>query len=69
MYNWNTNTSKWNKRSDSYQIWKLEQLINFGLNGERLNLASIRKYWSKLNLDSHRKKFLELILWPRRDYS
>ena len=66
MYNWNTDTSKWNKKSDSYQIWKLEQLINFGLNGKKLDLKSTKKYWRKLSLDPQRKKFLELILWQKQ---
>jgi len=64
MYNWNTDISKWDKKSASFQIWKLEQLINYGLNGEKLDLTLIRKYWPKLTLDPYRKKFLELILWP-----
>jgi hypothetical protein len=62
MYNWNTNTSKWDKTSDSYQIWKLEQLINFGLNGEKLDLKLVKKYWTQLSLDPLRKKFLKQIL-------
>lgn len=66
MYNWNTDTTKWNKKSDSYLIWKLEQLINFGLGKEKLNLKLTKKYWSRLALDPQRKKFLELILWPRQ---
>ncbi|OGG05818.1 hypothetical protein A2872_03040 [Candidatus Gottesmanbacteria bacterium RIFCSPHIGHO2_01_FULL_42_12] len=66
MYNWNTDISKWNKKSTSYKIWKLEQLINFGLNGEKLNLSLVRKHWPKLNLDPSRKRFIELILWPKQ---
>lgn len=66
MYNWNTDVSAWNKKSPSYQIWKLEQLINFGLNGNKLDLTLTRKYWSKLDLEPSRKKFLELILWPKQ---
>lgn len=62
MYNWNTDTSKWNKQSDQYQIWKLEQLINYGLNGEKLDLSLVKKYWTKLDLDPQRRKFLGLFL-------
>ena len=65
MYNWNTDTSSWDKKSPSYQIWRLEQLINFGLNTEKLDLSLVKKYWSKLHLDPDRKKFLSLILWPK----
>lgn len=66
MYNWNTDLSHFNKKSHQYRIWKLEQLINFGLNGEKLDLSLVKKYWSKLELDTQRKKFLKLILWPQQ---
>lgn len=66
MYNWNTNISNWDKKSDTFQIWKLEQLVNFGLNGEKINREALVKYWSKLTLDPQRKKFFELILWPNQ---
>ena len=62
MYNWNTELSDWDKKSESYTIWKLQQLINFGLNGETLDLSLLKKYWSKLDLDPQRKKFLRLFL-------
>ena len=66
MHNWNTNTSNWNKKSDSFKIWQLNQTINFGLNKTKLNLPEVRKYWKKLDLDPYRKKFLEFILWPNQ---
>ena len=63
MYNWSTDTKELEKDPDAYAIWKLEQAINFGLNGERLNEDELRKYWSKLAIDPTRKKFLELLLF------
>jgi len=66
MYNWNTSVDGWDKKSPSYQIWKLEQMINFGLNNKKLDVRLTRKYWSKLDLDPFRKKFMELILWPKK---
>lgn len=63
MYNWNTNTSKWNKKSDSYKIWRLNQLINFGLNGEKLDLKLVRRFWDKIDTDETTRKFLDLIIW------
>lgn len=66
MYNWNTDTSKWNKKSDSYKIWKLNQLINFGLNGEKLDLTLVKKFWNNITADPATKKFLRLIVWPKQ---
>ena len=37
MYNWNTNTIDLEKKPEKFKIWKLEQIINFGLNGEKLD--------------------------------
>ena len=62
MYNWSTDTVKLQKNPHAYAIWKLEQLINFGLNGERINRADLRAYWSELDIDPDRKHFLELLL-------
>ncbi|MDO8514932.1 MAG: hypothetical protein Q7S14_00390 [bacterium] len=66
MYNWNTVTTNWDKKSDSYNIWKLEQLVNFGINKGKIDVAKLKKFWSKLDLDPARKKFMSLLLWPKQ---
>lgn len=66
MYNWNTDVSSFDKKSPEYTIWKLEQLINFGLNGKKINFNLVRKYWRKLSLDLNRKKFLKALLWGKQ---
>lgn len=63
MYNWNVDTTKLKKDKKKYTIWKLEQMVNFGIGKRRISKVLLRKYWSELNLDPKRKKFLELILW------
>ncbi len=63
MYNWNVDITKNNKKSEQFILWRFNQLINFGLNGERLNLKLVKKYWYKLRLDPKRKKFLHLLIW------
>ncbi len=62
MYNWSTDEQQLKKNPDQYAIWKLEQLINFGLNGEKISEKELRRYWDKLAIDPNRRKFLELIL-------
>lgn len=64
MYNWNVNTSKLKKNPEKYTIWKLEQSINFGLNGQKLKVSELKKYWTKLSIDPQRKKLLEMWIWP-----
>jgi hypothetical protein len=63
MYNWNTDTTELKKDREKYAVWKLEQLINFGLNGQKLKLSELKEYWSKLDLDPKRKYVLELWLY------
>lgn len=62
MYNWNINTAKLEKNPEKYTIWRLEQNINFGLNGQKLKTDELKRYWTKLTLDPKRRKLLEMWL-------
>ncbi|MBI2436925.1 MAG: hypothetical protein HYV41_04265 [Candidatus Magasanikbacteria bacterium] len=66
MYNWTVNTRQLKKDKKEYSIWKLEQMINFGLNKKKIDRKDLKKYWSALNLDPKKKKYLSLILWPSK---
>jgi len=65
MYNWGVDLKKMGSASKSAIIWRLEQAINFGLNGQKLDKALVKRYWQKLHLDPQRKRFLSLLLWPK----
>ncbi len=62
MYNWSTDEESLKSDPEAYAIWKLEQMVNFGLNDEKLNTASLMKYWSQLDIDPERKKYLGFLL-------
>lgn len=65
MYNWSIDEERFKKEDpEGYKIWRLEQLINFGLAGEKLNDGEIKKYLAKLNIDEPVRKYLEFLLWP-----
>jgi len=49
------------KKAD-LEVWKLEQLINFGLNGEKIDLKSLKRNWTKLKLDPKRRRFMKLFV-------
>lgn len=66
MHNWTVDTKVLKKDKKQYAIWKLEQLVNFGLNGEKLNKKELKKYWSYLKLDPKKKRYLSLVLWPSK---
>jgi hypothetical protein len=62
MYNWNTATARLKKNSDEYNKFVLEQRINFGLNGQKLSLTNLQKYWDDLDIDPAKKNYLQKII-------
>jgi len=64
MYNWSVDLKKLGKTSRDAIIWRLEQAINFGLNGTKLSKPLVRKYWKDLRIDPARRTFFNLLLWP-----
>ena len=63
MYNWNTKPDR--KNTPSYTIWKLNQMINFGLGKGKLRETEVKKYWKMLTIDPLRKAFLKYIIWHK----
>ena len=66
MHNWSVNTTELKKDKKQYAIWRLEQMVNFGLAGKKIKRAEIKKYWNILSLDPDKKKYLKMILWPKQ---
>lgn len=66
MNNWSTKTNTLKKDHKQYRIWRLEQLINFGLGRAKLDKKELKKYWPELYLDPRKKKYLSMLLWPKR---
>lgn len=66
MYNWNTDITTLKKYPEQYMIWKLEQLINYGLDGEKLSRKLVIKYWDKLKIDPKKRATLAFLLWRKR---
>lgn len=66
MYNWSTDTTRLKKNSKQHVIWRLEQLINYGLGKEKLNEKELKKNLSYLKIDPSKKAFLEYILYGKK---
>ena len=67
MKNWSVDEERMKKADpEAYQIWRLEQLVNFGLDGEKLNAKLLKKYWDKLTLDASARRYLSFLLWPEK---
>ena len=62
MYNWSVDEQALKKNPAQYTRWRLEQLINFGLNGEKINERELREHFSELNIDPSRRRLLEILL-------
>ena len=63
MYNWSVDTTRLKKNHEKYEQFLLEQQINFGLNGQKLSLKILKKYWNSLNIDPQKQVFLKKIVW------
>ena len=62
MRNWSTDTKILAQNPEQEKIWRLEQLVNFGLGEEKLSRQDLIKYLPKLHLDPQKKKGLEFLL-------
>ncbi len=65
MYNWSTDEEYLKQFPDEYERWRLLQLINYGLDGEKLELKKLKKNWRKIKkeiLDDNIKKYLQSIV-------
>ena len=62
MYNWSIETKRLKKDRKKYEIWRLEQAINYGLAGKRINYRILKKYINNLSIDPHKKKFLKMLI-------
>ena len=51
---------------EGYEVWRLEQMINFGLDGEKLDVELVKKYWERLSIDEAARRYLAFLLWPER---
>jgi hypothetical protein len=65
MNNWSTDISRLKQNPTSYEKFKLEQLINFGLDGQKLSTSLLKKHWDTLQIDPKKKAFLKKIVWPQ----
>lgn len=67
MHNWSVDEKAFSKLDpEGYKIWRIQQLINYGLDGEKLSRKDVKKYWKRLYLDPLTKKYLEFLLWQKK---
>ncbi|KKU82448.1 MAG: hypothetical protein UY09_C0014G0009 [Parcubacteria group bacterium GW2011_GWA2_47_8] len=70
MYNWSVDEKLFKKTDpQGYKLWRIEQLINYGLGTEKLNARLVRKHWDKLYMDEPTRAYLQFLLWPPKTIS
>jgi hypothetical protein len=65
-YNWGVDTTRLKKNKKAYQKWETEQLVNFGLGGEKISKKYLKVNFNILNFDLSKSNFLKFLLWPNR---
>lgn len=68
MYNWSVDEKAFKKADpQGYEIWRIEQMINYGEPGEKLNERLVRQYWGRIRdrIDPAYRAYLEFLLWPK----
>ena len=72
MINWSIDEQKFKKEHPKeYRIWRLTQLINYGLDGEKLATKEVIKFWPLINdkIDVPTQVYLSFLLWGKRPSS
>ncbi|MBI2040151.1 hypothetical protein HYT18_03690 [Candidatus Microgenomates bacterium] len=68
MYNWSVDEKRFKKENPKeYRLWRLVQLINYGLDGEKLDREEVKKAWPKIKdqLDPYKARAIEYLLWGK----
>lgn len=72
MINWSTDEKTFKKKDPKgYKLWRLTQLINYGLDGEKLNINTLKQNWNIIreNIDPNKAAYLEFLLWHKKPSS
>jgi hypothetical protein len=72
MHNWSVDEKKFKKKyPEEYRLWRLTQLINYGLDGEKLDKEEVKRAWPKIKdrLDPHKCVYLEYLIWHKKPSS
>lgn len=68
MYNWSVDEEKFKKEDPKgHKLWRLTQLINYGLDGEKLNREEVKNAWPEIEnrIDLEERRLLNFLLWNK----
>lgn len=64
-YNWSTDTTELKKHPEAFEVWKLEQQINYGTRGSKIPRRLLKKHWNKLKIEPDMRRFFSFLLWGK----
>jgi len=62
MYNWSTDEDYLKQFPEEYEKWRLLQLINYGLDGEKIDIKILKRCWDEIKseiLGEEKIKYIE----------
>ena len=62
---WDYTKTEYEKQAKADPVWRLERLINYGLEKEKLDRNLLAQYLPQLKIPEDRRAFLELLLWNK----
>lgn len=68
MINWSVDEKRFKKENPKeYKLWRLTQLINYGLDGEKLDKKEVIRAWPEIKdrLDPNSRGYLEYLIWGK----
>lgn len=68
MINWSTDEKRFKKEHPKeYRLWRLTQLINYGLDHEKLSIKELKLDWRAIEsrLDPYKARALKFLLWQK----
>lgn len=67
MHNWSVDLKTLEKYPQKYKLWRMEQMLSYGLDGEKLDKKEVIANWNylKRRLDLKRRQLIEFLLWPK----
>lgn len=69
-YNWSHIDEEAMKREnpEKYRKWRIVQMLNYGLGGEKLDRKEVMKLWPEIKeeIEPYRRRAIEFLLWNKR---
>ena len=63
---WDYTTTEYQNQANADERWHLERMINFGLNGTKLEKELLRKYLAELKIPDSARDLFELLIWNKK---